>query len=336
MRMTILVVCLWLVTSPLWGKIVFYSKRDGNREIYTMNSDGSDQTRLTFNGASDLAPAWSPNGRQIAFHSYRDNDEHVPKVLRNAEIYVMDPDGENPRRLTHHPGLDNYADWHPDGSQIAFTSSRTGEFNIFVMDTDGSNVKQITDLELASRPKWSPDGKRIAFEGFVGNSREIFVVNADGAGRFKVSNPRPDAEMFLGGWSPDGKQILYKETVDFNLANSFPVIATLDPVGRRKVKTWDRVPVPRMPLHSVSFSADGKSILFTGKKDNQSNIYRFRLDNHSLIQLTDNQGSDVAPHEWNPALSVSPRGVVPTRWGEIKSNLQHYRGIGGGSRVPVP
>ncbi len=94
MRMTILGACLWLATSPLWGKIVFYSKRDGNLEIYTMNSDGSNQTRLTFNNVSDSSPTWSPNGRQIAFESYRDDDR---------EIYIMDADGKNQRRLTHHP-----------------------------------------------------------------------------------------------------------------------------------------------------------------------------------------------------------------------------------------
>ena len=198
MRTVMLVASLWLVTSPLWGKIAFHSKRDGNHEIYTMKSDGSGQTRLTFNEATDSTPTWSPNGQQIASHSYRDNDEHVPKVLRNSEIYVMDADGESQRRLTHYLGLDTRPDWHPDGSQIAFTSTRNGNFNIYVMDIDGSNVEQVTDLEFASSPKWSPDGKRIAFEGYIGNQREIFVVNTNGTGRFKVSKPRPDASMFLG------------------------------------------------------------------------------------------------------------------------------------------
>ena len=95
MRIVILVACLWVATPPLWGKIVFYSDRDGNYEIYTMNADGSNQTRLTFNQAGDFAPAWSPNGRQIVFASFRD-DEHLADIgldEHNAEIYVMDADG---------------------------------------------------------------------------------------------------------------------------------------------------------------------------------------------------------------------------------------------------
>ena len=93
MRIAILVACLWLATSPLWGKIVFYPFRDGQTEIYTMDSDGANQTRLTFNEASDAAPAWSPNGRQIAFHSYRDDNKNAHRGERNVEIYVMDADG---------------------------------------------------------------------------------------------------------------------------------------------------------------------------------------------------------------------------------------------------
>ena len=324
MRMVMLVASLWLVTSPLWGKIAFYSTRAGNSEIYTMDTDGSDPTRLTFNAARDNAPSWSPNGRQIAFHSSRHDDNNPHTAEENTEIYVIDADGGNQRRLTHYPGLDTGPDWHPDGSQIAFTSTRNGNFNIFVIDADGTNIKQITDLEFAARPKWSPDGKRIAFEGYIGNQREIFVTNADGTGRFKVSKPRPDASMFLGDWSPNGKQILYTEAVDLSVAKSFPVIATLNLVGQRKVKRWTRVPVPRMPFQTASFSANGKSILFAGKKDNDWNIYRFRLADHALIQLTDTPGSDKAPHEWNSRLSVQPQQLLPLFWGEIKSNGLRY------------
>ena len=333
MRIVILVTSLWLVTSSLWGKIVFYSKRDGNVDIYTMESDGSDQKRLTFNEARDRIPAWSPNGRQIVFQSYRDEKpfhHDDPRHLDgNGEIYVMDADGGNQRRLTRDPGLDSSPSWHPDGTRIVFNSTRNSDkanpnLNIFVMDDDGSNIKQITDLEFASNPEWSPDGKQIAFEGFIGGDREIFVVNTDGTGRFKVSNPRPDAAMFLGGWSPDGKQILYTEAVDSRADKSFPVIATLNLIGQKNVKRWDRVPVPRMPFNTASFSADGKSILFSGKRDNQWNLYRFRLADRKLIQLTFPPSADAAPHEWNPRLSVQPQSLLPLFWGKIKSKrLRH-------------
>ena len=78
--------------------------------------------------------------------------------------------------------------------------------------------------------------------------------------------------------------------------------------------------MPKMPFASVSFGGDGKSILFRGKRADVWNIYRFRLDTHELIQLTDNLWDDKKPHEWNPHLPVSPQELDPKRWGEIKSN----------------
>ena len=318
--MTLLVVCLWLATSPLWGKIVFRSNRDGNAEIYTMNSDGSNPTRLTFNEAIDSSPAWSPNGRQIVFHSYRDDD-------RKPEIYVMDANGKNQWRLTDHPSIDADPDWSPDGTRIAFISDRNFDedhvLNIFVMDTDGGNVRQVTDTFFAQRPKWSPDGEWILYmEG------DIFAIRPDGTDLWQVSEPKPDKTMALGGWSPDGKQILYTEAIEFSVNTTIPIIATLHPADPQRVFKWVPVKRPLKALSTFSFSADGRSILFKGKKDfvmagakgDPWNIYRFGLVDKKLIQLTDNPGSDGAPHEWNPRLPVSPQGLTPKRWGEIKSN----------------
>jgi Tol biopolymer transport system component len=308
-----LVACLWLATSSLQSKIAFYSNRDGNHEIYTMDSDGSNQTRLTFNDAFDVSPVWSPNGQQIAFYSDRGG---------NDEVYVMDADGQNQRQLTNHPASDGYPYWSPDGKQIAFDSTRgtkEGEpkVEIYVMDVDGGNVRQVTDVGFASRPRWSPDGKWILFEG-----GEIFAIRPDGTDMWQVSNPRFDAGMFLGGWSPDGKQVLYAEAVNFDPDKYFPIIATLDGKERQEVVHWKPVNLPRMPMHSAIFSADGKSILFSGAVDidNDWHIYRFELIGKKLIQLTDNPGEDSAPQEWNPRLSVPPQqGLLPQYWGAIKA-----------------
>ena len=325
MRMTILVTCLWLVTSPLWGKIVFTSGRVGNAEVYTMDSDGTDQTRLTFHEAGDDTPAWSPNGQQIVFCSYRDGGPHT-------EIYVMDADGGNQRRLTHHPGIDGQPDWSPDGSQIAFASTRNADenprLNIFVMDTNGSNVRQVTRMRFASRPKWSPDGKRILFEAVTDSGREVYMIDADGRNLWKVSFPNIEAGMFPRGWSPDGKQILYTEAIGHSVNDATLIIATLHPT-RREVKHFDRVPLPKMPISGGAWGVDGKSVLFSarppdGPQNLDWNIYRFRLTDRKLIQLTHHVRRDSIPREWNPRLSVPPQRLLPVFWGEIKSNrLQH-------------
>ena len=330
MRIALLVTSFWLVTSPLEGKIVFYSDRDGNSEIYTMNSDGSNQTRLTFNESRDNAPTWSPNGQQIVFHSYRNG---------NAEVYVMNADGTNPRNLTNHPALDSYPYWSPDGNQIAFCSTQNGgktqDLNIFVMDADGSNMKQITRIEFAADPRWSPDGKQILFEGDIDQGRQIYAIRPDGRGLWRVSEPKPITGMLLGGWSPDGKKVVYVETVGSEPDESVAVIATLHPAGRHLVVKREPLRLPPWDMTSETWSTDGESILFAGRnpavtlrKDGYNwDIYRFRLQDGQLTQLTNHFQDDIAPHEWDPRLPVSPQGLTPTRWGAIKSTLLQRIGL---------
>ena len=320
MRLSILAISFLLVTSPLWGKIVFYSKRDGNAQIYTMNSDGSHQTWLTFNEAGDGWPTWSPNGQQIAFNSNRDG---------NWEVYVMDADGSNQRRLTHHPALDAYPHWHPDGTRIAFRSGRDGAdiTSIYTMDLDGNDLRLVTQAEFIAKLRWSPDGERIAFEGVIGGNREVFVIDADGTNRWQVSKTVSRSTMRLGGWSPDGKKILYtvitKPLADGVAFEYSMVIATLH-LSNREVIKFEPVVLPPSRLLAADghgWGADGKSIIITGKIGNWD-IYRFRLDTHELIQLTDSPATDFAPHEWDPRLPVPPQqGKILLYWGEIKSSL---------------
>ncbi len=326
MHIIILVACLWLATSPLYGKIVFYSHRDGNAEIYTMASDGSNQTRLTFNEANDVYPIWSPDGRQIAFHSDRDG---------NDEIYMMDANGKNQRNLTRHPGRDAFPDWHPDGELLVFASDREGGkknyTNIFVMDTDGSNVQQITDLyAFASRPKWSPDGTRIAFDADFdkaeqGKPRQVYIIDADGSDRWQVSDVGAQSTARLNGWSPDGQQILYTPTTfDRRFDNTLLVVATLSPnePGWRRQVFGTLGTSKRRPAIGSAFSPDGKSILYIMKEKDHWNIYRDSIQEGIEHQLTNDRYDNFAPHEsphkWTPRLSVSSQRLTPTLLGEIK------------------
>ena len=322
MRLSILVISFLLVTSTLQGKIVFRSYRDGNGEIYVMSSHGNGQTRLTDYQESDSQPSWSPNGQQIVFGRTLFNR----KGDRNYEVYVMDADGGNQRRLTHHPAFDSYPDWSPDGSQIAFVSDRDrrGEPNIYVMDADGGNVTQITHLEWAGSPMWSPDGRYIGFNAWFGqgHNQQVYVMGPDGNNRWQVSEPIPDRTMYFEGWSPDGTQILYMATIGSTVINPIPIIATLS-LKRGKAVKHEQVLVPGMEdANDFAWGADGKSLLISLRKTKEEkwDIYRFRLPDGPLIQLTNHPAADYSPMEWNPRLSVSPQELAPKRWGEIKSN----------------
>lgn len=338
MRLFILVVCLWLATNPLQGKIVFDSKRDGNSEIYTMNLDGSNQIRLTNNRAMDIAPTWSPNGQRIVFHSLRHGGA-------TPEIYMMEADGKNLRRLTVHTAYDGHAHWHPDGNRIAFISSRgvADGLGIYTMDLNGKNIQFVIQAAFIGRVRWSSDGQRIAFTGEIGTDHsEIHIINADGTNRWQLPRSLPEASMGLGDWSPDGRKILYTEMVEPVDKNNGPNgtslgIATLNRTQRGVVGNKEiQLPGFLWAVHAEGWGGDGKSILLSGRPMANWEIYRYRLSDGELTPLTDSPGTDYAAHEWNPRLSVSPQRLAPKRWGEIKSNSHSYRGMGGISITPIP
>src|SRR5881394_531409 len=153
------------VTHPAWSpdgsKIAFAATRNGNWDIYVMNADGSNVTRLTTDPANDVAPDWSRDGKQIVFTSTRGEGWR--------DIYVMNVDGTNVKRLTSDPASDNNPVWSPDGSKIAFSSDRVGggDTEIYVMNADGSGMTRLTfDPGPNDMPDWSPDGALIAYHRF--------------------------------------------------------------------------------------------------------------------------------------------------------------------------
>ena len=142
------------------GTIAFTSNRDGNTEIYVMESDGSGQTRRTNNSLiSDREAAWSPDGSKIAFYSDRDV---------SGDIWVMNADGSNKRQVTKN-GKANFAPYFfPDGKRIIFASNmddpKGRNFDIYKINVDGSGLERITDNDTFDGfPMFSPDGKKLVF-----------------------------------------------------------------------------------------------------------------------------------------------------------------------------
>jgi TolB protein len=148
-------------------------------------------------------PVCSPDSKKIALTLVQDGGA-------NHEIFAIDADGSNAANLTNHPSFDADASWSPDGKRILFTSNRNGAFRLFVMDADGANVRQISEVDLAGwvYPSWSPDGAQVLFGGTQPDqTRQVFVANADGQGIEPLTDG-PGVNAYPA-WSPDGRYIAY-------------------------------------------------------------------------------------------------------------------------------
>lgn len=182
--------------SPRGDRIVFTSIRDGDLDIYTMNLDGSDVVRLTDELGYDGGPFFSPDGRKIVYRASHPTDpeeiEDYTSLLANGlirpgrlEVWVMNSDGTDKRRVTD-LGVAAFAPFfHPSGEKIIFSSNYGNpsgrEFELFMVDLDGSNLEQITFSEgFDGFPMWAPDGKTFVFCSNRHNSKpgetNIFVT----------------------------------------------------------------------------------------------------------------------------------------------------------------
>jgi len=238
----------------------------------------------------------------IAFVSNRDG---------NDEIYVMNPDGSNQRRLTNTPGEDWHPAWSPDGTRILFQCMLGGTFNVCVVNADGSGYTQITnwtkDEGLAQRPVWSPDGSQIVVTRELAGGQKLIVMNADGSNQREIVSLGRDPS-----WSPDGTRIAFIrwEGGGLQIWTTSPdganvgvltqgdhdhMYPTWSPDGRQIAFEYDHAHVavmdagggpPRVIANkgswSLSWSPDGKKIVIAPP---QEGLWLVNADGSGLTQI---------------------------------------------------
>ena len=272
------------VNGPKWSpdgnKIVIYGYPSPSTwSIYLMNSNGSNFIRLTeTEDVWDNSPSWSPYGTKIVF------TRTYPNLNGREEVWVMDANGDN----KYWTGIEGGgAKWSPNNLRFVYHSNRSGNFDIYTSNIDGTDEIRLTfSSSLDLQPEWSPDGQKIAFSSDRNGNFDIYLINSDGAGGlFNLTNN--SADDFTPNYSPNGTKIAFESDLD-NPATNHSEIYTINVNGTNLNR------VTTTPTSATAINPDWFPI------DSTAGIgieFNFSLENFALFQNY--------PNPFNPSTKIS-------------------------------
>ncbi len=265
-------------SSP--GHIVFHSDRSGNSEIYRIDADGKNETRLTSNEAYDGFPSWSPDGSRILFQSDRDG------ILA---IYSIRADGSDPTRIAN-TEYGNYPKWSADGNRVAFFANRNGATDLYSVNSTGDDLRNLTTSPYTDEtPSWTADGSMIAFQSdrtwrqSLDEEPEadqhpnfgIFTLTVDTSTVTEVTGLQFNDEN--PSISPNDHGIVFQRYVDDGLSIGYVDRAS----GESRLLT-----APSDISGSPAWSSSGSQIVFDSMRDGNFEIFVMDADGTNLRQIT--------------------------------------------------
>jgi TolB protein len=251
--------------------IAFVSEVESGKELFLMDYDGYRPRRLTYDASLNLAPAWSPDKRRLAFVTYRNGDD--PQI---EELNLLT--GRR-RTLVSFQGMNITPEWSPGGNDLAFASTKDGNSEIYRMDVSGKRYERLTDNRAADlAPTWSPTGRELAFISDRGGSPQIYLMAADGSNERRLTyegsyNTAP-------AWSPKGNWIAYVCRDERRLLK----ICIISPDGQQVRHLTGGNGNDESP----SWAADGRHIAFSSTRHGRRDIYMMTVEGTEVERLTMN------------------------------------------------
>jgi Tol biopolymer transport system component len=258
-------------------RIVFVSSKNGNEDIFIMETDGSGLKQLTQSTSKDAYPSPSPDGKKIAY---------TADIGGYWQIMVMDWDGENKVQLTDDPVRSGYPTWSFDGRYIYYEVENEGDWEIYRMNSDGSSTKRLTfnPDEYDWHPFAHPYRHKVIYESGVGGHEDIYIMDYDGDNVEKISES--DARKRVPCMSVDGEYIVF---MGYEGETRFVYIMDGDGEGISKISE-------RPNSEHPFISPDNRAIVFNSYVDGQSEIFIINIDGSGETRLTSIPGDD-----WGPA-----------------------------------